>query len=115
MNLNQYDDILEIKNTWISPVYKKLYSKVLEYKPYYTIVRRYIVNNSSYDYFLIMSDNVIPDKRMKSVIQERNGLLKFDLKPYWNVLPIQESNEDVIVSIDIEEKESDICIYRLSI
>ncbi len=115
MNLNQYDDIIEKKDTWINPVYKKLYSRTLEYKPYYTIVRRYVKQSASYDYFLIVSDSILEGKHMKSVIQENNGLLKFDLKAYWNVLPVRESTKDVIVSTDIVEKESGMIIYKLSI
>lgn len=114
MNYNAYDNINPIKQTWISPKYKTLYSRIIPYKPYYTILKRYNKTKGLNDFYLVITDN--PDSNLLLLSTGKRGdVIKFKLSQFWNNLPIKDLKENLEISFNIEEQSKDSIIYYLDI
>ena len=113
MNLNAYDDVTPINKNWISPRYKKFYSKTLPKYDFFTILKRYNKSESTTDYYLVLCNDTIPDKICCSIIHNP-GYDKFDLTRFWKDLPIR-GNKDIEVYLELEEEHEDYLVYYISI
>ncbi len=114
INLNVYDNAIEQEKTWIDPQYKRLYSYEIEYKPFYTILTRYNPIDKQTYYYIVMLNDVLPDRVCKSVMRTKSGACKINLSDIWNKLKIV-GNEQFNISISKEDEDSDSIIYKLDI
>lgn len=117
MNLSAYD-VVENKymtGSWIDPNYKKLYSKEIEYHPYYAFFKRYNNKLKVNDYFITLVDNEIPNVTCHSVIRTNKGLIKIDLAPIWNTTNLKNIIEKTIISLEIKDKSDDGVVYYLDV
>lgn len=114
INLNKYDNVTQLKNTWISRKYLRLYSRVIKYKPYFTICKRYNTKFKYYDYYLILFEVPPINTVYKKVICGKYNILKFDLGLFWNKLPIPKE-EDAEIDIELIEEDVDSIVYYLNI
>ena len=114
INLNKYDDVIQIKHNWISHKYVRLYSSVIKFKSYFTILKRYNSELKCNDYYLLLSDKPIINKVYKNVICGKNNILKFDLHMFWNKLPIPKE-EDTEIDIELVEEDNDSVVYYINI
>lgn len=88
INLSAYDNVTIVHDTWIDSKYKRLYSKSIPYRPFFTLLKRYNNEDNRTDYYLVLSDEVTPDKVFKGVAKSPKKFLKFDLSTFWKDLDI---------------------------
>lgn len=116
MNLNAYDNVDEsiVNNTWINPLYRKLYSREIKYYPHYCLLKRYNDKLAKDEYFLCLSNNI--DKNHAWHTTERNGnSVKVHLDEIWNKSSLKHINDTIYVSVDKVDDEPDLVIYCLNI
>ena len=113
LNLVAFDDVLIRNKNWISPTYKKFYSKTLPKMKYFTILKRYDPEKSETNFYLLLSNVITPDKVWRGIIHNP-GYDKFDIKEYWNELGIK-GNKDIEINITLEEGDDDMLLYYMDI
>ena len=112
INLKLYDTIVDEHKTWISPRYKKLYSKVIKYKPFYTILKRYNALDRCNDFYLVISENLASGYRWFSTIKN-SSYIKLDLTPFWKEINKFTTKEDIEINIELDDKDEETEIYKL--
>ena len=112
INLKLYDTIVDVHKTWISPRYKNLYSKVIKYKPFYTILKRYNALDRCNDFYLVISENLASGYRWFSTIKN-SSYIKLDLTPFWKEINKFTTKEDIEINIELDDKDEETEIYRL--
>lgn len=115
MNLNNYDKVeINYNTTWVDPMYKKLYSRELEYHPYYTFLKRYNPKIRNHDYYIALFDEIREDVVCHD-INTKKGVMKLNLKPIWYNTSLVRLNKKIIISLTIEEKYDNGIIYYIDI
>ena len=114
INLNEYDDTTTIDKTWIDPNYKRLYSYEITYKPFYTILSKYNPIDKETYFYIVVTDDVIPNKMCKAVMRTKSNACKIDLLTIWDRLRII-GNEKFAVSITKEDEDEHMIIYKLNL
>lgn len=78
INLIQYDDIkikIDKTKTWINKKHSILYSREIKRRKYYTFKQRWS-NINGYDYFLIISDEKLPNSSYSNIRVDDYGRVK---------------------------------------
>lgn len=116
MNLSAYDAVENnvFADTWVNPTYKKLYSRSIEYYPYYAFLKKYNKNTKSNDYYIAMLKNTNSHVQCRSVIMN-NKVIKLDLSPIWSKSSLCKIKERTSISIEEVERNEDGVIYYLDI
>lgn len=117
MNLNNYDAVEPINNkgSWVNPIYKKLYSTEIEYHPYFSFLKRYNIKLNCTDYYIILSDNPIPNIENRGVVKDKNGKIKINLTPIWNDTNLRLITETTTINIIPTEKTDNGIIYYIDV
>lgn len=115
INLNEYDSVATVHDTWIDANYRCLYSYNIKYKNFFTILKKYNKINRTYDYYLIFFDNPPDNIVFNKINIRKNGLLKCSLIKFWNSIPITniQTRQDIIV--ELKEETDDSIVYYLDI
>lgn len=116
MNLNAYDPVeTNCTKSWINPRYKRLYSKELEYHPYYAFYKRYNTKYKYYDYYIALLDEPVSDVEYHGLVRDNKGVVKIDLTPIWYNTSLKDLKETINVSLELKEKCIDGLLYYLDI
>lgn len=118
MNLNAYDDIkdkIDKNKSWINVIKKLLLTREINIRNYYTLSKRYNVITKSYDYYIILLDNIIENKSCRKLKVDDYGRCKIDLSQIWNSCSLNNIDVDFNVSIMLIEHSDDGDIYRIDI
>lgn len=116
INLNAYDKIEVNYNnkTWVNPVYKKLYSKQIEFKPYYAFLERYSSSTKTYDYYIIFSNVQYDDVNWHST-NTRKGTIMLNIGSIWNKTKLRDIRKIEFIDLEKVEEDKDSIIYYLNI
>lgn len=116
MNLSAYDAVENdvFADTWINPTYKKLYSRKIEYHPYYAFLKKYNKNTKSNDYYIVMLNNTNSHVQCRSVVIN-NKVIKLDLSPIWFTSSLCNLKQRTTISIEEVERNKDGVIYYLDV
>lgn len=118
MNLSAYDEIspkIDKNKTWVTVNNHHLLSREIVYRKYYTIAKRYNINNSDYDYFIITLDDK-PENRNYGIVKYDNyGRIKISINSIWNEIISRNYSTDFNISIIHTEHTDDGDIYKIDI
>lgn len=116
MNLNAYDAVEAniYNNNWINPIYKKLYSRSIEYHPYYAFLKKYNKESKTNDYYIAMLDDTNNHANCRSVVIN-NKLIKIDLSPIWTTSSLCKLKERTCINIEEVDRNKDGVIYYLDV
>lgn len=114
INLNAYDSVQIINKTWIDDKYKKLYSKVIPYKVFFTLLRRYNTKDKVYDYYLLISDKTDNAHVWDTAINNKT-YVKYNIEPYWNILPTHKLRGVTEINIELVDSDDESQLYYLDI
>lgn len=113
MNLNAYDKFeINKDKTWINTYYKKLYSREIKYRSYYTFLTKYNQNLNSYEFYIAFSDNFDSKVNVHKPYKKGKTIL-VDLNPIWNKIPIYKKFEYEI-DIELVDTQEDGEIYLIN-
>lgn len=117
INLNAYDSVEPnfYNATWVNPYYKRLYSKEIEYKYYYSLFKRYNTNNRRYDYYLFMTNKHRTDIVLYSTMLSKDKTIKINLSPIWNDTNLNNIKQESRINFEKVEEDEDGCLYYLDI
>ena len=117
LNLNPYDKVENQFNnkTWINPKYKKLYSKEIEFKPYYSFLQRYNKNSNTYDYYVIFSNVQYDDINWHSTTTNKNKAITINLSSIWNKSTLNRIKTPESISLIKKEEDKDSVIYYIDV
>lgn len=115
MNLNAYDNADGNVNGRIWLVNKKLYTKAVNFRKYFYLLKRYDTSTERYIYYIMLCDTQITDREFVSHVTEKNryGTIIINLFSIWNDLNIEYDEENVYVSLVKEDKDDTGEIYKL--
>lgn len=117
MNLNAYDAVeidVSSNSNWVNPLYKKLYSKDIEFHPYYTFLKKYNSKTKSNDYFIAMLDDTNSHAQCRSVVI-KNNVINLNLAPIWFISSLCKLKERTFISVEEVERNKDGVIYYLDV
>lgn len=109
--LNCYDDVEESK-TYIDPSKKKLYSKEIEYKPFYKLVTRYDKSRDKKDFYIAMFDEI---KENCNATFHSSNIVKIKLNSIWKELNIDSTKDKQYVFVEEVERDDNTIVYYLDI
>ena len=118
MNLSAYDKITEKvdkSKSWIHIKSKRLITREIKYRPYSTILKRYVPSCNIYEYYLVISDTTNNDCKFNKVFIDDYGRLKISLLSIWKELGLDKINKNINVNITIDNTQDDCEIYKLDI
>lgn len=116
MNFSAYDAVEAniYDDSWVNPIYKKLYSRNIEYHPYYAFLKTYNKESKTNDYFIAMLDDTSNYANCRSVVIN-NKLIKIDLSPIWTTSSLCKLKEKTRINIEEVERTKDGVIYYLDV
>ena len=119
MNLNSYGDALttiDRNKTWINIKYRVMFSREIKYRPYFNISCRYNAATCTHDYYLILADYPIDDRKWMNTVKDSYGRIKIRIiGAIWCATIISNFKKDTNINISRVEGD-DICdIYYLDI
>lgn len=117
INLNAYD-IMESNittGTWVNPYYRKLYSTELKHFTFYTFMKRYNIKFRRYDYFIVLSNDEIPNAVSRGVTTNKRGNIKLDVSTIWNTTSLAKLRKETIVSVELIDEDEESAVYYIDI
>lgn len=116
MNLSAYDNIAEtIKDTYVHPLYKRLYSKSLPYYLYYGFIKRFNPTTRTNKYYIILSNKKEGNINWFPITRDKNNTIKINLDSIWNISNLRNINAITNVNVVLEDKQDDCEIYYLDV
>ena len=118
MNLSAYDKITEKidkSKSWIHIKSKRLITREIKYRPYYTIMKRYEPTYGIYEYYIVISDTINNDYKFSKVFVDEYARIKISLLSIWKDLGLDKLNKNINVNIIIDNTQDDCEIYKLDI
>lgn len=118
MNLNAYDNITEKINkskTWIDVKKHLLLSREIKYRKFYILSKRFNVENSVYNYFIILLDYQPENKVFYYTKRDDYGRIKIRLHELYNESDLKYFEKDSNIIINHIEHEEDGDVYQLEI
>ena len=118
MNLSAYDKITEKidkSKSWIHIKTKKLITREIKYRPYSTILKRYVPSCNIYEYYLVISDTTNNECKFNKVLLDDYNRLKISLLSIWKETSLSKLTRNVNVNITLDDKQDDCEIYKLDI
>lgn len=115
MNLSAYDVLETNIDNWIWTPYKTLYSKTLPFKKYYGFLCRYDTKYKDYDYFIVLSDDVIDkeDLKCRQTNRTKSGTVKLDVSGIWDYISGSITKVNHKVNITFVDKDDVLEIYKV--
>lgn len=118
MNLNAYDNIkeeIDKTKTWIDVKTKKLLSREIKYRQYYSLLKRFNPKLKINEYFIALIDNPPENKVYRFTFRDDYGRIKLNITSIWNESGLMYYKENVNVNIKLIESDNDGDIYLLDI
>lgn len=118
MNLNVYDVInpkIDKQRTWVDVHKKQLLSREIVFRPYVTISKRYVKEDNSYEYFIILLDDCPYDRPSTGTKKDDYGRIKIRLNSIWEESSLKYYEKDINVELIPIEHADDGDIYKLSL
>lgn len=118
MNLNAYDNIIEPidkTKTWIDINKKTILSRIIKYRPYNCLLKRYDNNTNSNVFFIALLDNPPVDKKYKCTVKDNYGRIKINISSIWKESYISQLKTNCNINIKLVESDTDGEIYLLDI
>lgn len=118
MNLNAYDNInekIDKTKTWIDVNKHLLLSREIKYRKYYLFTKRYNVELKVWDYFIVVTDNPIPDRIVFNTRLDDYGRVKLRLHELYKETNVSEFTKDVNINIEHIDSQEDGDIYKIDL
>lgn len=116
LNLNLYDSVLPKYKTWINAKLKVLYSRVITYRNYFTILKKYDNKRSETNYYLVCSDERDDENQWSIVCKKSDSVIKMPLNNFWRHINVSNLNSDITeINIEVVDKADNAEIYYLDI
>ena len=119
MNLIAYDKVntsIDKRKSWIDVYHKCLYTKQVAYRNYVCFGRNYDGTQDANIIYIIVLDDIPPDRASARLIVTNNGCAKIDIKTLMQELGLANSR-DKYISVDLRHTEhsDDGDIYQIII
>lgn len=119
MNLNSYDDALttiDRTKTWVNIKYHVIFSREIKYRAYYNISKRYNNTTGEHDYFIIVADYPLDERKWCDKIIDNYGRFKIYIPDdIYKSTILSTFEKDTNINISHLEGD-DICdIYYLDV
>lgn len=118
MNLSAYDKVenkTDKGKTWVDIVNKRIVSREIKFRSYYTLLKRFNRYLGTDDYYLACSDELITDTKCRNTIRDNYGRLKFNVGSIWKDSTLKDLSNNDNVSIKLVDKQEDGEVYYLNI
>ena len=118
MNLSAYDAIypkIDKQKTWIDVNHYQLLSREIKYRPYITICKRYNKEENDYEYFVVLLDNIPPERDYSKTKFDEYGRIKINLKSIWKETILQNIEHNCNINISHIEHTDDGDIYKIDL
>ncbi len=118
MNIVAYDTIKRNINkdkTWISVKYKRILSKEIKYRKYYTLLKKYNLQTNREYFYLACSDNIFRDSKTECTNLDNFGRCRFNIGSIWRKSYLSDIENDMNIHIKLVNKQDDGEIYCLDI
>ena len=118
INLNAYDSItnkIDKTKTWINVEKHLLISREIKFHKYYILSKRFNTKLNSYDYFIILLNDVPIDRKYYNTRIDDYGRVKIRLHELYNESDLSSLEKDVNIGIKLIEFDDDSSVYQLDI
>ena len=119
MNLNSYDDALtkiDKSKTWLNVKYKTLFSREIKYMKYYNISKRYNKTLDITNYYIILCDKLVGDRKWLNTVVDDYGRIKIKIpKEIYNTTILATIESDENINIEKVDTDDSCAIYYLDI
>lgn len=116
MSVTEYENVeqkLDRSKTWINIKYRKIFSREIIYKEYYSINKRFNKDLNEYEYYLITYDVPPLNQKVYKTYVDNWGRKKYWVDSIWNESNIQYYNKDTNIEVKIVEKADTYIVYKL--
>jgi len=119
MNLKSYEDALttiDRNKTWVNVKYRIIFSREIKYRPYFNISHRYNATLCTHDYYLIVADYPLDERKWINTVRDNYGRIKIRIiGAVWCATILSAFKKDTNINIEHIEGD-DICdVYYLDI
>lgn len=118
MNIIAYDTIKKSINknkTWISVKYKRIFSREIKYRKYYTLLSKYSLRDKKDNYYLACSDNMFNNSKTECTQLDNFNRCRFNIGAIWNKANLNHIESDFNIDIKLVNKQTDGEIYLLCV
>lgn len=118
MNLNAYDTIIpkvDKQKTWIDANHYQLLSREINYRRYVTICKRYNKSENDFEYFVVLLDDIPPEREYSKTKFDEYGRIKINLKSIWTNTILHTFEHNCNITISHIEHTDDGDIYKLDL
>lgn len=118
MNLSAYDVVnpkIDKQRTWVDIHKKQLLSREIVFRPYVTISKRYVKEDNSYEYFIILLDDCPFDRPYSNTKKDNYGRIKIRLASIWKESSLKYLEKDINIELIPVEHADDGDIYLLNV
>ena len=106
LDLRLYDRVYPKYKNWIDTKLKILYSRIMTYRMYFTMLKKYDTKKEHSKYYIVCSDEVDYESEWFNVIQKNSSVVKFPLRQFWDKIDTTHIDKDDVVEINIEVVET---------
>lgn len=119
MNLKSYEDALttiDRNKTWVNVKYRVIFSREIKYRPYFNISHRYNATLCTHDYYLIVADYPLDERKWINTVRDNYCRIKIRIiGAVWCATILSAFKKDTNINIEHIEGD-DICdVYYLDI
>lgn len=114
MNLAAYDKVdnkIDKTKTWLDYANKRIVTKQIKYRTYYAFGKRYNPDTNKEEFYLITSDNIIPDRPYAKTIRDNYNRLKYNLGSIYNNC-FRGIIKDISINLILDSSQEDGEVYR---
>ena len=118
VNVYAYDIIdnkLDKNKTWINVAKQMLLSREINYYRFYTLAKRYNSDTNSYNYFIILANEKIPNSINSSTNKDNYGRIKIRLNRIFVESGLSRLKEDRNINIELISSDENSSVYKLDI
>ena len=118
INTYTYDIIdvqLDKNKTWIDVNKQMLLSREINYHRFYTLAKRYNNDTNSYNYFIILADEKIPNSINSSTNKDNYGRIKIRLNRIFVESGLSRLKQDINVNIELISSDENSSVYKLDV
>lgn len=116
IDLRLYDRVLPKYKTWIDSKLQILYSRIIKYRLYFTLLKKYDNKKEETSYYLVCSDEADYDSVWLNVYKKSSSTVKIPLDRFWSNMNTTNLNSDITeINIEVVDKADNAEIYYLDI
>ena len=116
MNLSAYDKMeINSKEPYVSVEYKKLYLYDIEYKKYYSFLKRYNSEDDTMQIFVLLTNDKNNNIKYHSVCKKSDKTITIDLSYIWFNCDLYKLKEMTNISFNKVDEQEDGDIYEIVI